>query len=92
LDIHPRESHDCGFGLAIYRAAHKFSDEQWERLQRDLEAHLSAWSDDVQRADELKPLLKLHWFDCKELGIDITNPITAARRFDDPNLSITRII
>jgi hypothetical protein len=91
LDMHPRESHDCGFGLAIYRAAHKFSDEQWERLQRDLEAHLSAWSDDVQRADELKPLLKLHWFDCKELGIDITNPITAARRFDDPNLSIARI-
>ncbi|KAJ6012435.1 hypothetical protein N7522_002790 [Penicillium canescens] len=53
---------------------------RWERLQQDLEAHLSAWSDDVQCADELKPLLKLHWFDCKELGIDTTKPITAARR------------
>lgn len=90
LNMHPWERHDYGFGLAIYRAAHKFSDEQWESLQRDLEARLSAWSDNVQRADELKPLLKLHWFDCKELGFDTTKPVTAARRFDGPNLSIPR--
>ncbi|KAJ5160056.1 uncharacterized protein N7482_007060 [Penicillium canariense] len=80
LSMHPQDRHNYGFGLAIYRAALKFSDEQWERLQRDLEAHLSAWGDDVQRADELKPLLKLHWFDCKELGLDTTKPVTAAKR------------
>ncbi|KAJ5498551.1 hypothetical protein N7453_007602 [Penicillium expansum] len=80
LSMDPSERHDFSFGLAIYRAAYQLSDEEWENLKRDLEAHLSAWSDGVQRADELKPLLKLHWFDCKELGFDTTNPITAARR------------
>lgn len=79
--------HD-GFGLGIYRAADKLSDEQWERLQRDVEAHLWAWNDGIPGADELKPLLKIHWFDCKELGLDITEPVTEARRFDGSNLSI----
>ena len=81
----PSERPDYSFGLAIYRAADKLSDEQWETLKRKLEADLSAWGDDVQRADELKPLFKLHWFDCKELGFDTANPITEARRFDGPN-------
>ncbi|OQE25659.1 hypothetical protein PENFLA_c008G10272 [Penicillium flavigenum] len=80
LSMDPCERPDFSFGLAIYRAAHKFSDEQWENLQRKLEAHLSAWGDDIQGADELKPLLKLHWFDCKELDPDTTKPVTAARR------------
>ncbi|KAJ5508996.1 hypothetical protein N7527_011139 [Penicillium freii] len=80
LSLQPWERENYGFGLAIYRAAHMFSDEQWEGLKRDLEAHLSAWGDDVQGADELKPLLKLHWFDCKELGLETFNPVTSARR------------
>ncbi|CAI7572223.1 unnamed protein product [Penicillium palitans] len=80
LSLEPWERHNYGFGLAIYRAAHMFSDEQWERLKRDLEAHLSAWGDDVQGADEMKPLLKLHWFDCKELGFETFNPVKSARR------------
>ncbi|KAJ5904425.1 hypothetical protein N7504_006808 [Penicillium tannophilum] len=71
---------DYGFGLAIYRSAHKLSDEQWESVQRDVEAHLMSWSDDIQRADELSPLFKLHWFDCKELGFDANKPVSAARR------------
>ncbi|KAJ5664381.1 hypothetical protein N7507_005112 [Penicillium longicatenatum] len=78
--MQPWERRDCGFGIAIYRAAHQFSDEQWETLKRDLEAHLSAWGDDAQCTEKLKPLLKLHWFDCKELGLDTTKPVTAARR------------
>ncbi|KAJ5977577.1 hypothetical protein N7501_000919 [Penicillium viridicatum] len=80
LSLQPWERDNYGFGLAIYRAAHMFSDEQWEGLKRDLEAHLSAWGDDVQGADKLKPLLKLHWFDCKELGFETFNPVTSARR------------
>ncbi|KAF9248104.1 hypothetical protein DTO027I6_6338 [Penicillium roqueforti] len=80
LSLQPWERDNYGFGLAIYRTADKFSDEQWATLQRDLEAHLSAWGDDVQGADEIKPHLKLHWFDCKELGFDTANPVTAARR------------
>ncbi|CAI7647597.1 unnamed protein product [Penicillium crustosum] len=80
LTLEPWERHNYGFGLAIYRAAHMFSDEQWETIKRDLEAHLSAWGDDVQGADEMKPLLKLHWFDCKELGFETFNPVKSARR------------
>ena len=69
-----------GFGLAVYRGAHGVSDEQWESLQRNIEANLAAWGDDVQGADKLKPLLKLHWFDSKELGLDKSDIVSAARR------------
>ncbi|CAG8938062.1 unnamed protein product [Penicillium salamii] len=75
----PEESKNLGFGLAIYRAENQFSDEQWENLKQRLEAHLSAWGEDLPRADELKPLLQLHWFDCKELGFDKAKPVPAAR-------------
>ncbi|KAJ5987434.1 hypothetical protein N7451_011799 [Penicillium sp. IBT 35674x] len=78
--MQPGQSSDYGFGLAIYRAAHQLSDEQWESVQRNVEAHLASWSDDIQRADQLKPLLKLHWFDCKELGFEANKPVSAARR------------
>lgn len=89
MSLDPSQRQDHGFGLAIYRAADGLSDEQWESLQRDVEAHLSAWSDGVQRADELKPLLKIHWFDSKELGLDTTKPVEAARRFELPNTIFT---
>lgn len=79
--LQPGQELDFGFGLAIYRAAHRnISDEQWEKLKQDLESHVSAWGEEVERADEMKPLLKLHWFDCKELGFDAANSITEARR------------
>lgn len=58
--MQPEERQDNGLGLVIYPVAHKFSDEQWESLQRTLEADFSTWSDGVQRADKLKPLLTLH--------------------------------
>jgi hypothetical protein len=81
-NLQPGQEVDFGFGLAIYRAAYRnVSDEQWAKLKQDLESHLSAWGEEVERADELKPLLKLHWFDCKELGFDAANSITEARRF-----------
>ncbi|CAI7598309.1 unnamed protein product [Penicillium pancosmium] len=78
--LQPGQEPDFGFGLAIYRAAHRdISDEQWNKLKQDLETQFSAWGEEVERADELKPLLKLHWFDCKELGFDAANSITEAR-------------
>lgn len=76
--LRPWERRDYGFGLAIYRTGYRSSDEQWEDLQRALEAHFWSWNVGVPGADQLKPLLKLHWFDCKKLGIDTTIP--AARR------------
>jgi hypothetical protein len=83
--LQPGQEPGFGFGLAIYRAAHRdISDEQWNKLKQDLETQFSAWGEEVERADELKPLLKLHWFDCKELGFDAANSITEARRFVKP--------
>ncbi|KAJ5678854.1 hypothetical protein N7462_007098 [Penicillium macrosclerotiorum] len=76
----PSESEKYGFGLAIYCTAHKLSGEQLQSLKQKVEADFSAWGDDVQLADKLKPLLKLHWFDGKELGFDPANTVEAARR------------
>lgn len=80
-----------GFGLAIYRSAYDMSDEQWETLRRDVEAHLSAWGNGVPGADEVKPLFKLHWFDCKDLGVDTKDPsavVEAAKKCDSLTVSI----
>lgn len=80
-----------GFGLAIYRSAYDISDEQWEKLRRDVEAHLSAWGNGVPGADEVKPLFKLHWFECKDLGVDANDPpavVEAAKKFDSLTLSV----
>lgn len=89
LSLDPLEREDYGFGLAVYRAAN-VSDEKWEQLQRNVEAHFSTWVDGVQRADELKPSLKLHWFDGIELGFDPIQPVHAARKFVGPNISLSR--
>ncbi|KAL4862855.1 hypothetical protein BDV12DRAFT_202673 [Aspergillus spectabilis] len=60
------------FELAVYRTAHyKSSDEHWADIRGKFEAHLSTWGDGVQGSEEVKPLLKLHWFDAKELGLDL---------------------
>ncbi|KAL4787973.1 hypothetical protein BJX76DRAFT_317450 [Aspergillus varians] len=72
---------DYGFELAIYRAAYEFSDEEWETLRAKLERHLSAWGDGVRCAEEVKPLLKLHWFDCRELGLETIDAAAAKRHF-----------
>ncbi|RDW60504.1 uncharacterized protein DSM5745_10962 [Aspergillus mulundensis] len=69
------------FGFAIYRAAYKASDEEWQTVKRNMEAHILHWGNNIQGADEVKPLLRLHWFDCKELGLDFSDTAAAKRHF-----------
>ncbi|KAL4990617.1 hypothetical protein BDW68DRAFT_185564 [Aspergillus falconensis] len=77
--LEEREQH--GFGFVVYRAAYKVSDEEWETVKRNTEAHLAAWGDGIQGAEQVKPLLKLHWFDCKELGLDPSDTAAAKSHF-----------
>ncbi|RAH47397.1 uncharacterized protein BO95DRAFT_513093 [Aspergillus brunneoviolaceus CBS 621.78] len=58
-------------GFAVYRAAcHDISDEEWGLVRAKVEEHVATWGDLEPGAEEVKPLLKLEWFDCRELGID----------------------
>ena len=84
MSMDPQERKGLGFGIAIYRASKEISEDDWEELRRRVEAHLSAWGEDVLGSDELKPLLNLHWFDCKELDYDNQRPALALRRFESP--------
>ncbi|PWY95936.1 hypothetical protein BO94DRAFT_507372 [Aspergillus sclerotioniger CBS 115572] len=66
-------------GLAIYRLAYQVSDAEWEACKGKLEAHLASWGAGVDKAEEVKPLLKIHWFDGKELGFG-DHDIDAAKK------------
>ena len=74
------EAARMGEGLAIYRLAYQVSDAEWEAFKSKLEAHLASWGAGVDKAEEIKPLLKIHWFDGKELGLG-DHDIDAAKRY-----------
>ncbi|KAL4950810.1 hypothetical protein BDW69DRAFT_171327 [Aspergillus filifer] len=83
----PEKRKQYSLGLAIYRAAyHNISDEEWETIKRNMEAHLADWGDNIPNADKVKPLLKLHWFDCKELGIDPKDTAAVRSHFHQTRL------
>ncbi|KAL4908222.1 hypothetical protein BDW74DRAFT_174914 [Aspergillus multicolor] len=52
-----------------------------------MEAHLMSWGNNIQAADKVKPLLKLHWFNCKELGLDPSDTAAAKRHFQQWGIS-----
>ncbi|PYH77573.1 hypothetical protein BO82DRAFT_344549 [Aspergillus uvarum CBS 121591] len=57
--------------FAVYRAAYcSISDEEWEVVRAKVEEQVAAWGVGEPGAEEVKPLLKLQWLDCRELGID----------------------
>ncbi|KAL2861829.1 hypothetical protein BJX68DRAFT_223360 [Aspergillus pseudodeflectus] len=61
------------FGFAIYGAAGKLSDNQWEAVKQKVEDHVASWGEGIKGAGKVKPLLKLYWHDCKELGLDVND-------------------
>ncbi|KAL2816558.1 hypothetical protein BJX63DRAFT_430251 [Aspergillus granulosus] len=69
------------FGFAIYRTAYNISDEDWEWVKKKVEEHVAAWGEGISGAEEVKPLLKLYWFDCKELGLDPRDNQAAKNHF-----------
>lgn len=80
MSMDPEERKNLGFGIAIYRSTYGFPDANWEDLKRHVEADLLAWGDDLPGAAELKPLLKLHWFDIKDQDNTPESPAHAARK------------
>jgi hypothetical protein len=82
----PEERNKPRFELAIYRTAHyKGSDYHWADVHGKFEAHLSTWGDGVKGSKEVKPLLKLHWFDAKEIGLGLNaDAVDAAKRLGPP--------
>jgi hypothetical protein len=82
----PEERNKPGFELAVYRTAHyEGSDYHWADVRGKFEAHLSTWGDGVEGSEEVKPLLKLHWFDAKEIGLGLNaDAVDAAKRLGPP--------
>ncbi|KAH8705377.1 hypothetical protein BGW36DRAFT_367440 [Talaromyces proteolyticus] len=58
---------DCG--LVIYRLTYGQSETEWAEFVQKLEAHVSGWEKGEKGSDAIKPHLKLHWIDGKELGL-----------------------
>lgn len=71
----PKES-----GLAIYRMTHGQSEPEWLEFVNKLEEHTSDWGAGQDGSDSIKPYLKLHWLDGKELGF-AQNDIEAAKQY-----------
>ncbi|KAL3450268.1 hypothetical protein BJX65DRAFT_270481 [Aspergillus insuetus] len=61
------------FGFAIYGAAGKLSEDQWEAVRQKVEDHVASWGEGIKGAEKVKPLLKLYWHDCKDLGLDVND-------------------
>lgn len=70
---------DCG--LAIYRLTHEQSESEWTEFVQKLEAHISDWGKGQEGSDVVKPHLKLHWVDGKDLGF-AEDDIEAAKGYD----------
>ncbi|KAL4862523.1 hypothetical protein BDV12DRAFT_178725 [Aspergillus spectabilis] len=75
-------------GLVIYRLTYAQSEAEWVAFRKKLDEHMSDWGRGQTGSSALKPYLKLHWRDGKELGI-AEDDIAAARKhyhehYDDP--------
>ncbi|KAJ0419195.1 hypothetical protein BJY00DRAFT_314263 [Aspergillus carlsbadensis] len=60
----PEERHQRGFEIAVYHIAHgRSSGRHSDDVRAAFESHVSCWGEGVDGSEEVKPLLKLHWFD-----------------------------
>lgn len=67
------------FGLAIYRLTYKQSDAEWNACRQKIEQHITDWGRGQTGSSAIKPHLKLHWKDGKDLGIP-EGDVEAARQ------------
>ncbi|KAL4882721.1 hypothetical protein BJY04DRAFT_186751 [Aspergillus karnatakaensis] len=68
-----------GCGYVIYRLTYGQSEEEWSAFREKLEAHILDWGTGQTGSATMKPHLKLHWRDGKELGI-VENDLEAAKK------------
>lgn len=67
-------------GLAIYRLTYGQSDDEWLEFVQRLETHICHWGKGQTGSEAIKPHLKLHWIDGRELGF-AEGDFEAAKRF-----------
>lgn len=67
------------YGLVIYRLTYGQSESKWQEFVQNLERDFSDWGSGQTGSDAIKPYLKLHWIDGKELGFE-EGDIEAAKR------------
>lgn len=68
------------YGLAMYRLTYGQSEHEWNEFVQKLETSISDWGAGQTGSDAIKPYLKLHWIDGKELGF-AEGDTEAAKRF-----------
>lgn len=81
LNESTKENKDSG--LAIYRLTYGQSDSEWLEFVQKLEAHICDWGMGQMGSEAIKPHLKLHWIDGRELDF-AEGDIEAAKRFTSP--------
>ncbi|KAL2828354.1 hypothetical protein BJY01DRAFT_228499, partial [Aspergillus pseudoustus] len=74
-----KENHT--FGFAIYGSAGKLHNDEWNVIKRKVEDHVASWGEGIKGAERVKPLLKLYWHDCKELGLDANDTEAVKNHF-----------
>ncbi|KAJ5314578.1 MAP kinase kinase PBS2 [Penicillium atrosanguineum] len=70
-------------GLAIYRLTYGQSEQEWKEFVQNLETSIFAWGAGQTGSDTIKPYLKLHWIDGKELGFAEGDTEAAKRHFNE---------
>jgi hypothetical protein len=60
---------DEKFGMAVYRLTYGQTEAEWTAFVKKLDAHVSDWGRGQTGSSAIKPHLKLHWFDGKDLDI-----------------------
>lgn len=66
-------------GLVIYRITYGQTDETWDEFLQRFQSHVDDWGRGHTGSSFIKPYLKLHWLDGKELGI-AEGDVTAAKK------------
>ncbi|KAG5292464.1 hypothetical protein I7I48_04569 [Histoplasma ohiense] len=59
-------------GYAIYRLSYgRNADDksEWDDLKKIIEKDLASWGDGINGVEDIKPFLKVKWFDGRELGL-----------------------
>ncbi|PLB47601.1 hypothetical protein P170DRAFT_359206 [Aspergillus steynii IBT 23096] len=86
LEKKPEPMHESQ-GLMIYRITYGQTDEEWDRFLQRFQAHVDDWGRGHTGSSFIKPYLKLHWFDGKELGIPEGDVAAARKHFKEQPVS-----
>ncbi|OJD18024.1 hypothetical protein AJ78_01916 [Emergomyces pasteurianus Ep9510] len=79
-------------GYAIYRLSYgrnPTDESEWAALKAAIEKDLASWGDGINGVEDIKPFLKVTWFDGRELGLAEDDIDGAKRHFNTFSESLT---